>query len=190
MEGIKIRFNELIINKTSRFVKPSLRLYGEDFVSKISSVFKLAYGLKDVNNPKNYNNHIFILVDASKCRQHFIDTLAWVRLQEYYQDDYAVDSLVNGRLHMIVIKLPDVIDLSKFYKGKYSEMYVNEELIEMLEDNDKAIVKKDSKYKKTFVNKINKYFETTLKETELNSEAELELPPNIDESEIFVNFGV
>jgi len=52
------------------------------------------------------------------------------------------------------------------------------------------IVKKDSKYKKTFVNKINKYFETTLKETELNSEAELELPPNIDESEIFVNFGV
>ena len=44
--------------------------------------------------------------------------------------------------------------------------------------------------KKTFVNKINKYFETTLKETELNSEAELELPPNIDESEIFVNFGV
>jgi hypothetical protein len=86
---------------------------------------------------------------------------------------------------MIVIKLPDIIDLSLFLSGKYSQMYNDEEILDSLTDDDKAIIIKDENYKIKFVEKVNEYFKSNLKLEELKEEAELELPPNIDEKEFF-----
>jgi hypothetical protein len=185
MEGINIQLGKITINKTARFIKPCLRYYGEECVKKLSSVFKLAYGINDVNLNKEYNHHIFILVDTKKCTNKFIEVIEWVRTQEYYENDYAVDNLLHGRLHMIVIKLPDIIDLSLFLSGKYSQMYNDEEILDSLTDDDKAIIIKDENYKIKFVEKVNEYFKSNLKLEELKEEAELELPPNIDEKEFF-----
>jgi len=186
MEGIKIQLGKVTMNKTARFVKPCLRCYGEDFVKKLSSVFKLAYGIGDMIIDEKIEHQIFILVDTEKCTRQFIEVIDWLREQDYYENDYAVDHLLHGRLHMLVVKLPDnIIDLDLFLSGKYSKMYLDKEIIDSLSDDDKAIVIKDNNYRIKFVKKVNEYFKTNLKLEELHEEAELELPPNIDEKEIF-----
>ena len=114
MDRIKVQIGTVQMNKTSRFVKPCLRLYGEDFIKKLNSIYKLAYGVGDMFINKEYSQHIFILIDTKKCINHWITSLDWVRQQEYYEDDYAFDDLVTGRLHMLVIKLPDEIDLEYY----------------------------------------------------------------------------
>ena len=40
MERIKVQIGTVQKNKTSRFVKPCLRLYGEDFIKKLNSIYK------------------------------------------------------------------------------------------------------------------------------------------------------
>ena len=188
MSGIKIQIGQLIMNKTSKFIKPCLKLYGDDFRKKLSSVFKLAYGIGDMYINQKYEKHIFILIDTQKCLNHFVSTLEWIQSQDCYEDDYAYDHLVNGRLHMLVIKLPNGIDLDQFLSGKYSKMYTDKEIINLLDDESKAVVIKDKNYRITFVEKVNKQFKSNLKLTELPIESELEIPPNIpylEEQEIF-----
>ena len=85
---------------------------------------------------------------------------------------------------MIVIKLPDVIDFSNFLSGKYSKMYTDEEIISLLNDDEKAIVVKDKNYKFKFVKKLNELFGTNIKESEIEP-IEFEIPPNIIEKEYF-----
>lgn len=185
MDRIKVQIGTVQMNKTSRFVKPCLRLYGEDFIKKLNSIYKLAYGVGDMFINKQYSQHIFILIDTKKCINHWVTSLDWVRQQEYYEDDYAFDDLVTGRLHMLVIKLPDEIDLESFWQGKYSKMYKDEKLIDLLDDETKAIVIKDANYKVKFIEKLRKQFTSNIQISELNPEAELEIPPTIDEEQIF-----
>jgi hypothetical protein len=189
MDGVKIQLGQLTMNKTARFIKPCLKLYGEEFRKRISSVFKLAYGIGDMYINKKYEKHIFILIDTFKCSKHFLSTLEWLQEQDCYEDDYAYDNLVHGRLHMIVIKLPEGIDLQLFLKGKYSKMYTDTEIISMLDDETKSIVIKDKNYKVTFVEKVNALFKSNLKVSDLTAETELDTPPNIpfsEEQEIFI----
>ena len=189
MEGIKIQLGQITINKTARFIKPCLRFYGEQFVRNVSSVFKLAYAIKDVyiSDLFGYDKHIFILVDTKKCTNRFIEVKEWLKEQDYYETDYAVDNLIHGRLHMLVIKLPDVVNLDLFLSGKYSQMYSDMEILDSLTDDDKAIIEKDKNYRIKFVEKVNEYFKSNLTIEELKEEAELELPPNIDEKEFFID---
>lgn len=185
MERIKVQVGTIVMNKTARFIKPALRLYGDEFIKKLSSIYKLAYGIGDMFINKDYEQHIFILIDTKKCINHWVNTLDWVREQDCYEDDYAFDDLVTGRLHMLVIKLPDGIDLESFWKGKYSKMYKDEKLIDLLDDETKAIVIKDANYKVKFIEKLKKQFTSNIQLSELSPEAELEIPPTIDEQQIF-----
>ncbi len=185
MKRIKVQVDTILMNKTAKFIKPALRLYGIDFIKKMSSVYKLAYGIGDMFIDKDYQQHIFILIDTKKCSNHWVTTLDWIREQEYYEDDYAFDELVTGRLHMIVLKLPDEIDLTLFMEGKYSKMYKSKELIELLDDETKAIVIKDSNYRIKFLNKLKEQFKTTISISDIHIDAELEIPPTIDEQQIF-----
>jgi len=185
MERIKVQVGTIVMNKTAKFIKPALRLYGDEFIKKLSSIYKLAYGIGDMFVNKDYEQHIFILIDTKKCINHWVNTLDWIREQNYYEDDYAFDDLVTGRLHMLVLKLPDGIDLELFMKGKYSQMYTNQEIINLLDDDTKAIVIKDSNYRVKFYNKLIEHFKITFSINDLNPDIELELPPTIDEQQIF-----
>jgi len=86
---------------------------------------------------------------------------------------------------MLVLKLPNGIDLELFMKGKYSQMYTNQEIINLLDDDTKAIVIKDSNYRVKFYNKLIEHFKITFSINDLNPDIELELPPTIDEQQIF-----
>jgi hypothetical protein len=70
-------------------------------------------------------------------------------------------------------------------KGKYSQMYTNQEIINLLDDDTKAIVIKDSNYRIQFYNKLIEHFKITFSINDLNPDIELELPPTIDEQQIF-----
>jgi hypothetical protein len=184
MEGIKIQLNQITLNKTKRFLSPCLKLYGTEFIKKISSIYKLAYGIGDMYVNQEYQKHIFVLVDTERCTNFFVSFIEWIREQDYYEDDYSFDNLLVGHLHMVVIKLPDVIDFSNFLSGKYSKMYTNEEIISLLNDDEKAIVIKDKNYKFKFVKRLNELFGTNVKESEIEP-IEFEIPPHIIEKEIF-----
>lgn len=188
---MKIQLGSIKMNKTGRFLKPLLKLHGEEFRRKLSRCFKLAYGMGDLLINNQYTQHIFILLDAEheNCKIFFNDFMEWFQEQDYYEDDYAVDNLLYGRLHMIVVRLPKNCEdkLQHFKKGEYSKMYTNKEVEELLEDKDKAIVIKDSNYRTIFVTKLNEQFGTDMKLKELASDAELEIPPGIDDEEEFKN---
>lgn len=177
MEKIKVQLDKVVINKTARFIKPCLKLYGDEFIDKFKKVFKVAYGLKDMSINNDYDKHIFILINTEKCQNYFISTLDWIREQSYYETDYCFDNIVDGRLHMIVLKLPNVIDLDKFYQGKYSKMYTSDKIFDLLDNTTKSIVTKSNDYKIEFIKKLKAQFHYTF--NDLHPEAELELPPNI-----------
>ena len=77
------------------------------------------------------------------------------------------------------------IDLESFWQGKYSKMYKDEKMIDLLDDETKSIVIKDANYKVKFIEKLRKQFTTNIQLSELNPDAELEIPPTIDEEQIF-----
>lgn len=185
-EKMKLQLDKITMTKTGRFLKPCLRKYGVEFSSKLSKIFKLAYGIGDMLIKKSYEKHIFILCDISKCTDFFKDFLEYFRRQDYYETDYAADHILYGKYHMLVIKIPkEWLDkLPLFQEGKYSKMYSKEEIKE-LHEQDRLVVIKDKNYRFEFVKKVNEQFGTKLKEEELDKDAELEIPPNIDELEYF-----
>ena len=187
---MKLQLDKITMNKTGRFLRPCLRKYGMEFTSKLAKVFKLAYGIGDILINKSYEKHIFILCDTSKCTEFFEDFLEYFQSQDYYEDDYAADHILYGQYHMLVIKIPDewLDKLPLFQEGKYSKMYSKEEIKE-LHEQDRLVVIKDKNYRFEFVKKLNEQFRLEgkhrLKEVDLNIDAELEIPPNIDELEYF-----
>lgn len=181
-----IQLDRIVMNKTEKYLKPCLKYHGEEFTNRLSLIFKLGYGIGDMLVDKKYEQHIFVLVDTLKCVQFWTEFIEdYFRELDFYEDDYAVDNLENGRLHMLVIKLPDncIDKKNEFVKGRYSKMYSNDEIQKLLKAEDtKAIVVKDSNYRVEFVKKINDYFKTNLKESELAADAELDFPPDIEEN--------
>ena len=183
---MKLQLDKITMNKTGKFLTPCLKKYGVEFTQKLSKVFKLAYGIGDMLINKSYEKHIFILCDTSKCTSFFEDFLEYFQAQDYYEDDYAADHILYGKYHMLVIKIPEeFLDrLPLFQEGKYSKMYSKEEIKELHEEA-RLVVIKDKNYRFEFVKKVNEYFGSDLKEKELAEDAELEIPPNIDDLEYF-----
>lgn len=183
---MKLQLDKITMNKTGRFLRPCLRKYGVEFTAKLARVFKLAYGIGDLLIKRSYEKHIFILCDVSKCTEFFQEFLDYFQSQDYYEDDYAADHILYGQYHMLVIKIPeDWLDkLPLFQEGKYSHMYSPDEIKELHEE-DRLVVIKDKNYRFKFVEKVNEYFGSDLKESQLHQDAELEIPASIDDLEYF-----
>ncbi len=64
---MKIVTGKIYVNKTKKYLLPIVKDYGNELISKLSSVHKLAMGINDDIIPEyfNFKNHIFILVDVS-----------------------------------------------------------------------------------------------------------------------------
>ena len=184
---MKIQIDSIKMNRTKKYLTPCLKEHGEDFVSRLSKVRKVAYGFADMIIGKKYEKHIFILINTSKCLEEFVSLLSWLKGKRYYEDDYAFDSLHSGVLHMIVVKLPEICygKFNFFTKGEYSKMYSLEQIQQIKSDEVKRVLIKDHNYKLSFTKKLNEYFGTNLTPKEIG-DRELDLPPTIEvEEEIF-----
>ena len=176
-----IQVGNIVLNNTKRFLSPCLRKYGNEFIERLNSVFKIGMGIGDIiliENGVLYEQHIFILIDTKQAVNHFKVFIDWIKNQDMYEDDYVYDNINSGQYHMVVIKLP--IDcygpLEKLKHSQFSKMFTKEEVDEYFKDKpaEKAILIKDNQYKIEYTDKLNKMFGTRIHHTEL--EGELEFP--------------
>lgn len=132
-EMMKIQLGKIYINRTRKYLFPIIKEYDTEFTSKINSMFKVGIGIGDMILNKSgihHEKHIFLLVDAKASVVNFHETLEWLREHPAYEDDYAYDNVYDGRLHMIVIKIPNnrIETFEKFKCGQFSKMYTPEDI--------------------------------------------------------------
>lgn len=185
-----IVLGQIYFNKTKTYLTPCMQAYGDEFVNRIESVFKLAIGIGDfiVNDLEiRLRNHIFILVDSKLSRKNFIRNLKWFKLQSYYAFDYPFDDIHTGHLHMIVFRVPeDYRDtLMIFKEGIYSKMYVEEDLKKFFNEKGKAfkVMTKDNAQLDSFMSHLNTLYNTGIPNKEWDGE--LDFP--IKEKEEYFN---
>jgi hypothetical protein len=208
---MQIQNGKLYENRTYKYLFPSLKFYGKDLTTYLSSFFKLGIGVNDVNfDTKEASNCIFILFDTTASastgdknnivyKERFSKFIEWLQDKHYYIKDYPYEV---GSKHMIVLELPTNHHSAylSFINGKYSEMYTDKEInkyfeflkfsSKVVEDkhfkrvkNTRDILTKDKGYVKDFVDIVNKTFNTN--ESVIYFEnVELDFKPKIEE-EVF-----
>ena len=208
---MQIQSGKLYENKTWKYLCPCLKIYGNQLKIHLNSFYKLGVGLKDYNIDIEESNCIYILIDTKihsaqqslqSYRENLSKFLDWIRFQPYYVIDYVFEGFDNGEKHMLVLKLPETYNkaYSRFYKGRYSEMYSLKEINELfpliVNSNKelevrvntkikkiKDILNKNTNYLETFREQVNKEFGTNLSLSDIRNH-ELDLPPSQNE-EIF-----
>ena len=184
---MQIEIGRYYINKTWKYLRPCLKDYGEMFVVKYSRVYKLAVGIHDTlldGHPIERERAIFILLDRKWNQRAFDNFIRWIRHQEYHLLDYPFDDMLKGRQHMVVLRIPDTYDhaYDQFIKGRYSKMYVKEEIARFYDDrytNEreiKDILLRRPNAKKAFMEKIRNTFGTIVTDTDM-LEIEYDFPP-------------
>ena len=182
---MKIQVNDIYLNKTYKYLSKVLKEYGEEYMTKINSVFKVALGIGDMLLIKNgiiYEQHIFLLINTEIAKSHFKDFINYIVNHESYEDDYVYDNVLSGNLHMVVLKIPEkhYSTMLWFKKSVFSKMYTKEDVEKYFKDREeKLILIKDHDYKIKYVEDLNKTWGTNVKPEEL--EGELEYPINKNE---------
>ena len=192
---MQIEIGKRYDNKTWRFLFPCLRGHGDIFASKINPLYKLAVGVYDYtlkDQTKFNGRNIFILLDMYSQNKLCTDFIEFVKYQSYYVTHYCPDTdFGNSRKMMIVISIPERFEpaYDAFIRGKYSEMYNEEEVRILFSNPDRRreydILSKSTESQKDFLECFStefgiscstNYFDLPLRE--------LELPPRLSE-EIF-----
>jgi len=195
-------------NRTLHYIAPSLKLYGDEFIIKYKTLACMATGLGngkldqnniysvfDVNGKSKYDTYL----DKTGGRIHFTYILSWLKDQPYYVKDFPFDSGMKGYQHMIVLKIPECVDMDAFLQGSYSNIYERTMLDRLyssqitLQDGKKInnitklILAKNRNYKEDFLKKTNSEFNTTLSIDDIDNNFELDFPPLMI-NEVF-NYG-
>lgn len=183
---MKIQVGNVFLNKTVKYLVPLLKLYGDVLKANVNSLQILAVGIGDFLLDKQLENHLFILTNSKYPDPNtFAQLIKWLRVQDYFEDDYAYDDVITGNKHMIILKLPkDKEVIEEFKKGNYSKLYSYEEAYKLVKDDGVfSVLIKDHNYVTQFVKNINNEFGTNLKEEEVG-DRELDRFP-FDKEEIF-----
>lgn len=186
-------------NKTIRFLLPSLKYYGIDFVDFFNKIKKINICLYDEifeeTDFKVYGN-FFIKVNKNIIYEKF---KKFLENKEYFIGCYCPDvDIFNSKTEVIIIKLPSELQINTidlFLAGNYSKIYTNEQLEFLFKNTDKKnninyqiLSKIGSKAKNNFVYIINEEFKLNFCISDINENFEWELPPKLSE-EIF-NYGI
>lgn len=186
----KVGDKTLYPNKTRKYLLPCFREYGELFITKLNSVFKVAIGIGDIiveNSGRNhFEKHIFILLDTTIAKKFFVDFLEWIKDQPMYEDDYVYDNIQKSTFHMVILTIPEKLltSFEEFKKGNYSNMFSKEQINVFFELHPeiKKVLIKDHQYRIIFTKKLNRKYNSTVKSEDW--EGELDFPPT-PETDIF-----
>lgn len=131
---MKIEIGEKYVNKTWRFLLPTLKGFGDTFVMKFNPVFKLAVGIHDTLMDGSVfaeGRNIYILCDKKVQEKAFNDFYNWVKFEPYFRANYCPESnFTKSRKHMIVLEIPEIFNhaYDMFVKSRYNEMYSQEHI--------------------------------------------------------------
>lgn len=185
---MKIQLGVIQINRTKKYLLPCLKEYGPEFEKRIANLFKLGVGIGHIalaDMGIDLKKHIFILVDTKLSRKFFKETIAWLRIQDYYETDYPFDDIHRGHLHMIVVKLPKKYyqAYGRFKQSQFGDMYEYEDLVTHFKGKEELkVLTRDEQYKVEFVELVNGIYKTTVSPEEWTGE--LDFPIKLEE-EIF-----
>lgn len=167
-------------NKTFNYLLPLFRAYGEEFVKKLSQVFKLAAGVYDDTIDQEFKNEkcVFILVNNAYLPHLYNQFLSYITSHSSYLHHYTTNT---PHQTMFILTIPESYHSSydAFIKGEYSKMFEDDEEIDLLlPGNSRKEANNVCKRKvgqTVFINKINKEFGTEITnfDAEIN---EFELP--------------
>lgn len=173
-------------NKTLRYIAPTLKGYGKEFVGLLNKLPINAFTIGDLNYCDSLSDYIYLVVSTVNLNQ-FNSFIEYVSNKDYFVDDY-IYSLSN-RQHCIVLKNPVPYVIDNFLAGKYSEMYPEEIInrffmktvtIKNIEHYTDvyAILTKRPEYIKKFQEYLLLDFGANI---EVDSNTELDYPPIIGE---------
>ena len=188
---MKIEPKKLYINKTWRFLVPSMRYYGEEFTERYSKIFKVAVGIQDYATLRYKNRQplLYTLVNKEINSNCFRKNIQWLKQQYYFVADYPFAFDWDLDLHMIVLKIPKRHHQAykHFINGQYSEMY-DKDYSELLFSSKKRkadyeILKQTPQSFKDFKLKVDQFFKVDIDYKDFIN-VEMELPLVIKE-EVF-----
>lgn len=147
-------------NKTNAYLLPVMKKYKDNYIKVMNAeIFKkylIQYscvGIGDNSFLRRegnlYDRHLFFLVKVHEDSTNFNTFLEIVRKQPYYEDDYEYGDYEDN-YHMLVFKIPESHHkaLDEFLESKYSKMYSESDIKELIRSNNKkviAVLKRDLK---------------------------------------------
>lgn len=186
---MQIEIGQVYENKTSRFLVPCLRAYGDDFVIKLNPTLRVAIGIHDYASDDLITDRtIYMLFDTFHNPKAFSEFYEWVKRQEFFIKDYQITNFITGNL-MMVLKIPKQFHnaYDNFLLGNYTKMYSQEDLINLFGISARHveynILNLEQTAKTEFIHKLNEEFGTSVSEFSEDIK-EIELPPVMRE-EIF-----
>tara|TARA_R110000796_G_scaffold231853_8_gene349949 strand:+ start:3962 stop:4549 length:588 start_codon:yes stop_codon:yes gene_type:complete len=165
---IKIEIGKMFQNKSWRFLGPTLTHYGQDFIDKLNTVFKLAAGIGDVSHQNNVPS-LYLVCDAKYQPRNFNEVLQWFRYHDCFITDYPYDTdLKDVRRHMIVFKIPKpyIESYNHLLRSEYSKMFSKEEVGRMFDHTRRdvlGVLLKREEMKVLHLDKVNKCYDTNVK---------------------------
>ena len=174
-------------NKTWLYFIPYFRFMGEDFLHRVNSVYKIAFGIYDDNckvKEIRENNCIFMLIDYSLLPYQTKSFLEYIRNYKYYVTDYPFERNLFSRKIMIVLRVPYVMEykFNKFVASRYSEIWDKKEREVIFNDKKiRDIIDKTKNGYNEYIKKIDKLFSV---KNITEEPKEYELPLKYDE-EVF-----
>lgn len=199
------------MNKTIKYISKCIKYHSKQLKNKLNELSILAVGIGDnllsEEIGKEYKYHLFVLIDTNGVminnkyvskiisKKNFDKFLKWFRKQPFCESDYIFDDILDGHMHMIVIKIPDNCKsaMDKFRESKYSEMYTPEQIKKLFKQNIRGsgtmnpvfqVLTKDKKYRIVFQNTINRDFGTDVM---IDEDIELDYP--IKEEDEYFNYN-
>lgn len=163
MEQVKHFQKGGIQNTRSRiYLSPVIKDYGSFFLEKFKQLYTVQVGIGHIsytNVMKNFlDNNLFYLINTERT-EYFSELLEFFRYHDSYTTDYPYDDLVDGNLHVLVIRIPDRFYgiIETFKKSKYSKLYTKDQVEEIITKSTKAykVMTMNDKYKKKFESEIN-----------------------------------
>lgn len=179
---MKIQLGQpIVMNRTKKYLLPCLKAYGKEFEDYFNSISKVAVGIGDmllIESGIRYEKHIFILVNTAKNKGFTRKFLSWVRDQDMYEDEYAYDSIHQGNLLMVVIKLPlECYKAAELFKhSQFSKMFTLQDIENYFKEHPetKKVLVKDQDYRVEYAGQLSNEWGTDIDPKEL--EGELDLP--------------
>jgi hypothetical protein len=160
---MEIHEGKFYINKTSKFLYPILRYYGNSFVSELNKIVKYAIGIHDSNLKDTIGSYNILILINTKINPIQVNKfLKRVEEQEYYVKYYNPSSNIQENKKIIVIKIPEKYYSSydNFIIGNYSQMYNEGDIKKSFNINSEEykILSKSPSMKEIFYRKLKKEF--------------------------------
>lgn len=182
---MEIKIGKQYINKTWKFLVPTLRGHGDPFVNRFNALFKLSVGIHDTylcGSELSNGRNIYVLIDKKYKEKNFKEFMSYLECQPYFKGDYCPDSNILGsRKHMIILEVPEEFQnaYDKFLQGKYSEMYTQDQIDLLFTAGSKSevyeIITKTGDSFNNFIKKVSNEFGGIINPNDFNT-GERELP--------------